>query len=262
MNFRVFSAILLVTSLFVGLIVFMPMNKDNSEPTFSAATIKVGSTGADVSELQGRLKYLGYYNGSVDGVFGSKTRDAVTWFQWKFGLPSDGVVGSKTKQKLVSASKSWTASMTKDPAPNSGSGNSSSGNSNSESSSSIGKSNQLGLSDNDIQLMANAVYGEARGESYEGQVAVAAVILNRIKNPNFPNTVYGVIFQPRAFTAVADGQIYLTPNDTAKRAVMDAINGWDPSYGCIYYFNPDTATSAWIWSRQQVITIGKHIFCK
>lgn len=123
------------------------------------------------------------------------------------------------------------------------------------------KSNRLGLTENDIQIMANAVYGEARGEPYEGQVAVAAVILNRVKDANFPNTVYGVIFQPGAFTAVADGQIYLTPNASAKKAVEDAIGGWDPSQGCLYYFNPETATSKWIWTRPQFKTIGKHIFC-
>ncbi|WP_112181198.1 MULTISPECIES: spore cortex-lytic enzyme [Paraliobacillus] len=118
-----------------------------------------------------------------------------------------------------------------------------------------------GFSQNDIQLMANAVYGEARGESYEGQVAVAAVILNRVNSATFPNTVSGVIFEPRAFTAVADGQIWLTPNDRAKDAVVDAINGWDPTGEAIYYFNPDTATSSWIWSRPQIKKIGKHVFC-
>ncbi len=118
-----------------------------------------------------------------------------------------------------------------------------------------------GYSQNDIQLMANAVYGEARGEPYEGQVAVAAVILNRIDNPAFPNTAAGVIFEPGAFTAVADGQIYLTPNEKAKKAVIDAINGWDPTGDAMYYFNPATATNKWIWSRPQIKRIGKHIFC-
>ncbi len=118
-----------------------------------------------------------------------------------------------------------------------------------------------GFSDNDIQLMANAVYGEARGEPYEGQIAVAAVILNRLNSPTFPNTISGVIFEPLAFTAVADGQIWLTPNENAKRAVVDAINGMDPSEGATYYFNPDTATSGWIWGRPQIKRIGKHIFC-
>jgi N-acetylmuramoyl-L-alanine amidase len=119
-----------------------------------------------------------------------------------------------------------------------------------------------GFSQNDIQLMANAVYGEARGEPYEGQVAVAAVILNRLESATFPNTVSGVIFEPLAFTAVADGQIWLTPNEGAKKAVLDAINGMDPTGDALYYFNPDTATSSWIWGRPQIKKIGKHIFCK
>jgi N-acetylmuramoyl-L-alanine amidase len=125
----------------------------------------------------------------------------------------------------------------------------------------VGKSSH-GFSQNDIQMLANAVYGESRGEPYVGQVAVAAVILNRLEHEQFPNTVTGVIFQPGAFTAVADGQIWLKPNETARKAVMDAINGWDPTGNCIYYFNPVTATSKWIWSRPQVKRIGKHIFCK
>ena len=119
-----------------------------------------------------------------------------------------------------------------------------------------------GYSQNDIQLMANAVYGESRGEPYIGQVAVASVILNRVKSPIFPNTIAGVIFEPRAFTAVADGQIWLTPNEQAKKAVIDAINGFDPSEQALYYFNPDTATSGWIWGRPQIKRIGKHIFCE
>ncbi|SEM85773.1 N-acetylmuramoyl-L-alanine amidase [Mesobacillus persicus] len=119
-----------------------------------------------------------------------------------------------------------------------------------------------GFSQNDIQLMANAVYGEARGEPYEGQVAVAAVIINRLESATFPNTVSGVIFEPLAFTAVADGQIWLTPNETARKAVLDAINGMDPTGEATYYFNPDTATSSWIWGRPQIKKIGKHIFCK
>ena len=116
-------------------------------------------------------------------------------------------------------------------------------------------------SEKDLNLIANAVYGEARGEPYEGQVAVAAVILNRVEHPDFPNTISEVIFQPLAFTAVADGQIWLEPNERAKEAVLDALNGWDPTENAIYYFNPKTATSEWIWSRPQIKTIGQHIFC-
>jgi N-acetylmuramoyl-L-alanine amidase len=227
----------------------------DNRATFSDAVLVKGFTGQDVYELQGRLKYLGFYHGKIDGVFGDKTLGSVKWFQSEFGLKVDGIVGPKTKLKLWEATKDWVPTAAESP----GGGNRGGGNR--EHVSSLPASNRLGLSDNDIKIMANAVYGEARGEPYEGQVAVAAVILNRVRSPEFPNTVSGVIFQPGAFTAVADGQIWLEPNDTARRAVMDAINGWDPSGGCLYYFNPATATSKWIWTRPQVKRIGKHIFC-
>ncbi|MBG9793099.1 hydrolase [Paenibacillus dendritiformis] len=222
--------------------------------TFSGATLTYGHQGQDVSELQGRLKFLGFYYGKVDGIFGSKTQDSVKWFQSEFGMPVDGVVGSKTRNMLVKATKNWKPETA--PSGAAGGGKPAGG-----KPSNISGSNALGLSENDLKLMANAVYGEARGEPYEGQVAVAAVILNRVKSPSFPNTASGVIFQPGAFTAVADGQIWLEPNERARQAVQDAINGWDPSGGCLYYFNPETATSKWIWTRPQVKTIGKHIFC-
>ena len=123
-------------------------------------------------------------------------------------------------------------------------------------------SSSSGSSSNDLNLLSKAVYSEARGEPYTGQVAVAAVVLNRVSSSSFPNSIAGVIYQSGAFDAVSDGQINLTPDSTARKAAQDAINGWDPTYGCIYYFNPSTATSKWIWSRKQVVTIGKHIFCK
>lgn len=255
MRNRLLAVTLIIVLLVCGTFSLLKGNSRESTETFSNAILKVGSTGQDVHELQGRLTFLGYYNGKIDGVFGSKTKGAVTWFQWKFGLKSDGIVGADTKKKLVDATKGWKPGQADSgtaQAPSTGGSN---------SGSNLAPSNKLGLSENDIQIMANAVYGEARGEPYEGQVAVAAVILNRVKSTSFPNSVYGVIFQPRAFTAVADGQIYLTPNAKAREAVMDAINGWDPTGGCLYYFNPVTATSAWIWTRPQVKTIGKHIFC-
>ena len=115
---------------------------------------------------------------------------------------------------------------------------------------------------NDLNLLARLVYGEARGEPYSGQVAVAAVVLNRVKSSSFPNSISGVIYQRGAFDVVSDGQINLTPNDTARKAAQDALNGWDPSYGAIYYFNPSTATTKWIWSRPMTVTIGRHRFCK
>ncbi|WP_018757907.1 spore cortex-lytic enzyme [Paenibacillus terrigena] len=222
-----------------------------TKETFSSAILKVGSTGADVNELQGRLKFLGFYYGKIDGQFGSTTLKSVKWFQSEFGMPVDGVVGGKTKVKLWNATKSWVPSA----ADNTQSG------AKPPKKDSTTSNNNLGFSSNDLKIMANAVFGESRGEPYEGQVAVAAVILNRVKSPSFPNTPSGVIFQPGAFTAVADGQIWLEPNEKARKAVQDAINGWDPSGGCLYYFNPETATSKWIWTRPQVKTIGKHIFC-
>lgn len=234
-------------------------SEQEAVPTFSQNIIKSGAYGQDVYELQGRLKYLGYYYGKIDSHFGQKTLGSVKWFQSEFGMPVDGVVGAKTKLKLYNATKDWKPT---EPGPGLAAGSTTSGtNTNKGNNENMGSTNSLGLSENEIKIMANAVYGEARGEPFEGQVAVAAVILNRVESPQFPNTPSGVIFQPGAFTAVADGQIYLEPNEQARKAVMQAIDGWDPSGGCLYYFNPKTATSKWIWSRPQVKTIGQHIFC-
>ncbi|MBP2001055.1 N-acetylmuramoyl-L-alanine amidase [Paenibacillus shirakamiensis] len=247
---------------------------ENAVPVFSSQIIKVGAFGQDVYELQGRLAFLGFYKGKLDSNFGESTKKSVMWFQSEFGMKADGVAGAKTKLKLYTASKDWKPQASSyNPNPNAGKENTSgssestsgdkentSSNSNSNSGE-LSSSNPLGLSSNDMKIMANAVNGEARGESFEGQVAVAAVILNRVKSPSFPNTVSGVIFQPGAFTAVADGQIWLEPNESSRKAVREAMNGMDPSGGCLYYFNPETATSKWIWSRPQVKTIGKHIFC-
>jgi len=230
------------------------------ESVFSKATIKYGASGSDVRELQGRLKYLGFYHGKVDGQFGYQTLQALKRFQSEFGLKADGIAGSKTKLKLWEATKAWAPGQDDTGTSPQTQGNSNTGQGG-KNNANFTASSHLGLSETDLRYMANAVYGEARGEPYEGQVAVAAVILNRLKSSNFPNTVYGVIFEPGAFTAVADGQIWLTPDESAMKAVRDALNGWDPTGGCIYYFNPATATSKWIWSRQQVKKIGKHIFC-
>ena len=199
--------------------------------TAYAAVIKQGNTGATVRTIQKKLKNWGYYNGAVDGIFGSKTKEAVKYFQRKNGLVADGIVGNKTLAAL--------------------------GMSTTDESSSGATSN---YSDADVMLLARLIYGEARGESYVGQVAVGAVVLNRIKSASFPNTMSGVIYQSYAFTAVADGQINLTPNATAKKAALDAMNGWDPSYGALYYYNPATATSQWIFSRKTTVTIGNHVF--
>ncbi|WP_261306077.1 spore cortex-lytic enzyme [Paenibacillus andongensis] len=247
---------------FVLVVAFQLKGKFNppAEETFSKNEVRYGATGADVNELQGRLKFIGFYSGSIDGDYGYKTLTAVKRFQGEFGMKVDGIVGPKTKLKLWEATKNW-----KPTAPTTGGGQSGGDKETATSNqkpANLLPSNNLGLSEQDLKIMANAVHGEARGEPYIGQVAVAAVILNRVKSASFPNTVSGVIFQPGAFTAVADGQIWLTPDESSKKAVKDALNGWDPSGGCIYYFNPATATSKWIWSRPQVKTIGKHIFCK
>lgn len=226
-------------------------NAEQAQQVFSNATIKYGAQGEDVRELQGRLKFLGYFDGTVDGDFGYQTLTSLKRFQSAFGMKVDGIAGSKTKLKLWEATKSWTPGNDQVNAKAT----------NEESAAPAYGASKMGLSEQDLKLMANAVYGEARGEPYEGQVAVAAVILNRVKSEAFPNSVSEVIFQPLAFTAVADGQIWLEPNEQAVRAVQDALNGWDPSGGCVYYFNPETATSKWIWERPQVKTIGKHIFC-
>lgn len=262
MRNRLITVTIVIVLLLFGAFSLKNAHFGKSAETFSSATLKVGSSGKDVKELQGRLKFLGFFDGKVDGVFGSSTKNAVTWFQWKFGLKSDGVVGAKTKLKLWEATKNWAPSEADTAVSGGGNaGTGAGGNQSDNAGSDVTKSNSLGLSANDLKLMANAVYGESRGEPYIGQVAVAAVILNRVKSPSFPNTVSGVIFQPGAFTAVADGQIWLTPNEKAAQAVQDALNGMDPTGGCLYYFNPETATSKWIWTRPQVKTIGKHIFC-
>jgi len=223
--------------------------KTNETQAFSGQVIQKGAVGDDVLELQGRLKLVGFYHGAVDGVFGWGTYWALRNFQYEFGMPIDGLAGAATKAKLVKATPNYKGNATAQAPKSSGA-----------KTAALNVPN--GYSQNDIRLMANAVNGESRGEPYTGQVAVAAVILNRVESPSFPNTVSGVIFEPGAFTAVADGQIWLTPNETAKKAVMDAINGWDPSGNALYYFNPATATSSWIWGRPQIKKIGKHIFCK
>ncbi len=259
---------------------------------FSNQIIQKGAVGDDVIELQSRLQYIGFYNGKIDGVFGWSTYWALRNFQSEFGLPIDGLAGWPTKLKLAKASKyneqfvkkqmdagndfthyggvDQSKQSTPNPAnkapanqaPKQKAPQKNTAPKKAASKKPIAANTPNGFSQNDIQLMANAVYGESRGEPYTGQVAVASVILNRVNSSTFPNTVSGVIFEPGAFTAVADGQIWLTPNENAKKAVIDAINGWDPTGEALYYFNPDTATSGWIWGRPQIKRIGKHIFCK
>ena len=192
--------------------------------------LRYGSRGESVRQVQSRLNGLGYWCGTADGIFGVNTRSAVRRFQSAKGLSVDGIVGPKTYSALGISSSS---------------------------SSSSGR-----YSSSDLYLLARCVYGESRGEPYVGQVAVAAVVLNRVKSAAFPNSISGVIYQPYAFTCVSDGQLYLEPDQSAYNAARDAMNGWDPTNGCLYYYNPATATSAWIWSRPIMLQIGRHNFCK
>jgi N-acetylmuramoyl-L-alanine amidase len=197
----------------------------------SEAALRRGSTGDEVSAVQKRLKQWGYYSGAVDGIFGYATERAVRWFQEKNGLSVDGVVGEQTAAAMGLRLSSAVSASTK---PASG----------------------------DVYLLAQCIYSESRGEPYKGQVAVGAVVLNRVKSSAFPNSISGVIYQKGAFSAVDDGQINLTPNDSALKAARDAMNGWDPTGGCLYYYNPAKTSNRWIRSRPVVLRIGNHVFCK
>lgn len=192
------------------------------------ALSKIGSRGQEVINIQTRLKAWDYYHYSVDGIYGWRTAQAVKDFQRKHGLKVDGICGNATLKKIGLPTSNHSSSSS---------------------------------SSNYTTLLAMVINGEARGESYEGQVAVGAVILNRVKHSSFPNTIPGVVYQPGAFTAVSDGQINKPIEDSCFRAARDALNGWDPSGGAIYYYNPATATSSWIWSRPVIKQIGKHRFC-
>jgi N-acetylmuramoyl-L-alanine amidase len=213
----------------LGILISFAFLKDNEVEALS----KYGSRGSEVTQIQTKLKRWGYYSGSIDGIYGTQTVAAVKKFQQKNGLTVDGIAGTKTLEAMGIYNSS-------------SSSNSSSTSSNSS----------------DVNLLAKVIYGEARGEPYTGQVAVGAVVLNRVKSSSFPNSISGVVYQSGAFDAVSDGQINLTPDSNAKKAAQDALNGWDPSYGAIYYFNPSTATNKWIWSRTLTVVIGKHRFCK
>lgn len=201
-------------------------------PAAEAVTYKKGSSGAVVSQIQTKLKNWGYYTGDVDGVYGSATERAVRAFQRKNGLTADGKAGAQTLEAL---------GLPADSGGNSGGSG--------------------GMTGAQVDLLARLISAEARGEPYSGQVAVGAVVLNRIRHPSFPNTLAGVIYQSGAFTCITDGQFNEPVAESAYRAARDALNGVDPSGGAIYYFNPSTATSAWIWSRPLITVIGKHRFC-
>lgn len=201
-------------------------------PALADIVLEVGSSGANVTKVQNRLIQYGYMTGSADGKYGEKTRDAVILFQKRNGLTVDGRVGKATAAALGVTLTSSTSS----------------------SSSTIVSADQ--------KLLAKLVYAEARGESYKGQVAVAAVVLNRVSSSSFPNTISGVIYQTGAFSCVSNGSINNTPNDTAVRAALDAMNGWDPTNGCLYYYNPGKTSDSWIRTRTVVTVIGNHYFAR
>lgn len=202
---------------------------------YAAADLyKKGSSGATVTEIQTRLKAWGYYTGSVDGTYGSQTEKAVRYFQQSNGLSVDGQAGPETLAALGLPAGSGSGGS---------SGSSGGGNS------------------GDVDLLARLISAESRGEPYEGQVAVGAVVLNRVNHASFPNSISEVIYQSGAFSCLYDGQFDQPVAESSYRAARDALNGWDPSNGAIYYFNPATATSSWIWSRPAIVTIGKHMFC-
>ena len=221
------SIILVISLITTGIIIYKNKQQNATVETLS----KYGSRGSEVTQIQTKLKRWGYYSGNIDGIYGTQTVNAVKYFQRKNGLTADGIAGPATLKAMGIMTSSSSSSS------------SSSYNSN-------------------LNLLSRVIYGEARGELYTGQVAVGAVVMNRIKSSSFPNTLSGVVYQSGAFDAVKDGQVNLTPNSTAIKAAQDAMNGWDPSYGAIYYFNPSTATNKWIWSRPMTVTIGKHRFCK
>ncbi|CAN7740600.1 spore cortex-lytic enzyme [Paenibacillus sp. LjRoot56] len=201
------------------------MNAGTWSPKVSAAeatTLKQGTQNGDVWDAQFRLKTLGIYEPSIDGKYGPITAAAVRNFQTNYGLSVDGIVGAKTWEYL----RKFTVNQA------------------------------------ELDMLAKVIYSEARGESYEGQVAVGAVVMNRLKSSQFENTIQGIVFEVGAFTAVSDGQYNLTPDSQAYKAALEAVRGWDPTGGALYYFNPKTATSAWIWTRQQTVQIGNHIFAK
>ena len=220
------SCLILIATL-VSIVLIYKKYKNQNEVMETLS--KYGSRGSEVTQIQTKLKRWGYYTGNIDGIYGTQTVNAVKYFQRKNGLTVDGIAGPATLKAMGIITSS--------------SSSSSSYNSN-------------------LNLLARVIYGEARGEPYIGQVAVGAVCMNRIKSSSFPNTLSGVVYQSGAFDAVRDGQINLTPDSTARKAAQDALNGWDPSYGAIYYFNPSTATNKWIWSRPMTVTIGSHRFCK
>lgn len=219
--------LLVICDICIGMLMFSGTNIEDVDATQPVLVLKEGMRGSEVKKVQTKLKEQGYLSGAVDGIYGKATREAVKKFQRAKGLKVDGIAGSATLRALGI---------------------------------STGGSSNTSYSESDVYLLAKCIHAEARGEPYVGQVAVGAVILNRVRSSSFPNSIAGVIYQPWAFTAVNDGQINLEPNESARKAAKDAMSGWDPTNGCLYYYNPKTATSKWIWSREVRLVIGRHRF--
>lgn len=226
------KSMILIFALALALATILSLLFIETPDVAQAAVLKQGSRGDSVKTVQQKLIRWGYLKGSADGIFGAKTKAAVIAFQKKNGLTADGIIGTRTAQALGISLSGTTSSFSSSSA-----------------------------SSTDLNLLARVVYGEARGEPYTGQVAVAAVVLNRVRSSSFPNSVAGVVYQSGAFDCVSDGQINLTPNQSAYNAAKDALNGWDPTYGCLFYYNPRTATSKWMLSRTVKLSIGNHAFC-
>lgn len=228
---RRFLAVFTVVAVLLGAaaaggVVYGVVRSVQSAPVLS----KLGSTGAEVKKVQKKLKSLGYYSGEPDGIYGSATKAAVKAFQKNCGITADGVAGPKTLLYLGLGSGS-------------------------------GVANSTAYADGDVELLAKVISAEARGESYEGQVAVGAVILNRVAHPSFPNSISGVVYQNGAFSCVNDSNWYAPVADSAKRAAIDALNGWDPSGGAVYYFNAAKTADKFMHSRPVIKVIGNHKFC-
>ena len=219
---NIFLALILIISLFAAVSYYAYSSSKNVQ-----ALSRLGSRGEEVRKIQTKLKNWGYYSGAVDGIYGTQTQKAVRYFQQKNGLTVDGIAGPKTLAAMGITSTSSGA-----------------------------------YSSNDIYLLAKVIAAEARGEPYKGQVAVGAVVLNRVEHPSFPDTISGVVYQSGAFSCVTDSNWNVEPNSTAKKAAQDAINGWDPSGGAIYYYNPAKTSNTWIRSRPVIVVIGSHRFCK
>lgn len=214
------SLSLILIILFLSSIIY----NDNSDNLPEMTLSSFGSKGEEVRQIQKKLKSLGFYTGSVDGVYGTATKNAVTAFQKSCGIKADGIAGPTTLRYL-------------------------------------GLSSSSGYSSSDVWLLAKLIAAEARGENYRGQVAVGAVVLNRVSHASFPDSISGVIYQKGAFDCVTDSNWKISPSDTAKRAATEALNGWDPTGGAIYYYNPKTASNGWIRTRPVLTQIGNHIFC-